>query len=287
MGTKRIDRGVVYGISGLPWLNEALVSAKSLKQVMPELPIELHIDRNTLEQLGGQQSLAPFFDFITVHPAPAHWRTLKFAALGSKRFSRTLFLDSDTYLTDGIGDLFDITDQFDIGIFPAPQRIHDQALKSRFFELFPTVPLLFPEHNTGVISFAHNQKTIEFLKQWELFYEEGLKKVGYTMDQASARVALYHSDLRIFSLPPEVNFRAMVPNIVKGKVRIIHAHGDLEAIAGEINNKEGMRIIVPNRNLLSGFLPKGLERVETFTNEQVDRQRDQIRATIEKLMNQQ
>jgi hypothetical protein len=189
------EKGVCYGISGLPWLKEVLVSAASMKKEMPELPLELHIDQETHHQLDRKQQLLSFFDFVSVHEVPKHWRTLKFSALKSRRFEKVLFLDGDTYITGDITGLFDLLDHFDIAAMPAPQRIHSQAIESGLFDLFPSVPEVFPEYNTGVISFRQNEKTAGLIKHWEELFEKGLQQKGYPMDQAALRVSLYHSDL--------------------------------------------------------------------------------------------
>ena len=76
-----LERGAVYGVSGLPWCAETLVSAKSLKRVMPGLPLELHIDRNTQSKLPEHINLEEYFDFVEVYDEFDHWRGPKFSAM--------------------------------------------------------------------------------------------------------------------------------------------------------------------------------------------------------------
>ncbi len=46
-----MERGIVYGVSHLPYLKETIYSAKSAKLHMPDIPTELHIDQETISQI--------------------------------------------------------------------------------------------------------------------------------------------------------------------------------------------------------------------------------------------
>ena len=50
------ERGVSYGVSGAPYIEETLVSAQSLKRCMPELPLSLVTDRLTADNTCGPSS---------------------------------------------------------------------------------------------------------------------------------------------------------------------------------------------------------------------------------------
>jgi len=254
----QLEKGVVYGVSGLPWLRETIVSAASLKRCMPDMPIELHIAKETTDLLSEEVDLSIFFDFIVIHDTYEHWRSLKFEALKSDRFGKILFLDVDTYITGRFDELFDVLDKFDITAMHAPQRIHPASIESGLYDLYPDVPISFPEYNAGVISFRRNKQVIDFIDQWFEFYERGRKEKNYFMDQPAFRVAMYHSDIRICALTPEYNLRAGVPNVVKGDIKIIHAHGYLEQLASSIDlYSEQIRVIMPQNEILFGMIPKG------------------------------
>lgn len=251
--------GAVYGVSGLPWMRELFTSSASLRRAMPELPQELFIDIETQGLLSEKIKLSTFFDYITVYEPHDHWRSAKFAALHSRRFEKSLFLDCDTYITDRLDELFELLDRFDIASLPAPQRIHRKAISTGLVELFPSVPVSFTEYNTGVIPFRRKEEFFNMVMHWQSLFKLGVREKGYRMDQASFRSATYHSDLRICPLIPEYNFRAGAPNVVKDKVKIVHAHGHLKAIAEIVNRKSGNhRIWTPRPELLYGFMPKGV-----------------------------
>ncbi|MBU0487749.1 MAG: hypothetical protein KKA07_11730 [Bacteroidetes bacterium] len=279
----QIERGVVFGVSNLPWLQETLLSAATLKRNMPELPIELHIDKRTAELLPDTINLESFFDFVCQFDSFANWRDPKFSALRSKRFSKVLYLDGDTYILDRLDELFDLLDNFDIAAMPAPQRIHSNSIACGLYDIFPTVPASFPEYNAGVMPFLSGQQFDEFVDYWQELYEQGFQQKKYRMDQAALRVALFHSKLRLCALTPEYNLRAGVPNVVKDKVKIIHAHGFLKEIDREANDLHPqIRVVKPNRELLFGFFPKGVQS-PVPSEEELKQQIADISTAVEKI----
>ena len=52
-----MEKGIIYGISGLPWLKETIISAISVKAHMPKVPIELHIDSETSNIISSKIDL--------------------------------------------------------------------------------------------------------------------------------------------------------------------------------------------------------------------------------------
>jgi len=243
--------GVVYGVTGADWAGETLSSIASIKAQMPELPVELHLDAATLEALDPA-FVQSNVDHVQVHRNFEHVRAVKFEALGSDRFDRTLYLDGDTFVADSIGELFELMDVFDLAAMPAPQRIHPRFAESGLDRLFPSVPSSFPEYNGGVIVFRRSPAFESCLAEWIRLYDLGRTERDYHMDQASLRVALYHGEPRIAALSPEYNFRAGIPNVVKGRVKIIHAHGNLPEIARRANAQTRGRALPAYSALLSG-----------------------------------
>lgn len=277
----QIKRGAVYGVSGLPYLQETLVSSASLRRHMPELRQELHIDSETMGFFPSG-SIESFFDFTEILSSLVHWRNPKFAAIKSERFRDVLYLDGDTYITDRLDELFDVLEQFQLAVMPAPQRLHPLALRDGLYDMNPPVPAAFPEYNAGVLLFRRESRVRQFLDDWEMRFEQGLREKAFRMDQASFRVTLYHSKLRYCALMPEYNLRAILPNVVKGRVKIIHAHGRLRHIATLANAKENhVRVLITPRNLLDGLAPRGV-RHQGKTEEQVE----EILALIETLRRQ-
>jgi hypothetical protein len=79
---------------------------------------------------------------------------------------------------------------------------------SDLFQEYKNIPYEFSEYNSGVIVFRNNSKTQQFFADWRRWFYETKNAVG-GWDQPSFRVALWNSDLRIHTLPPEFNVRSL------------------------------------------------------------------------------
>lgn len=257
--------GIVYGVSKLPWVNELLVSVASVKTHMPDVLVHIHMDEETLHSIPDVVDLNRFIDDIHIYDSEATFRSSKFSALANPPCDRNIFLDTDTYVHHPVYELYEALDRFDIGAMIAPQRIHGQSIEKDFYSHFKSVPLSFPEYNNGVVPFKKNDKYFRFMEDYQSVYLQGVEKAGYKMDQPSFRVALYHSEMRLYPLSPEYNFRANIVNVVKGKVKVIHGHGHLKTIALLANEKEeSIRVLPPRRELLSGKIPKGFHQQDNL-----------------------
>lgn len=259
--------GIVYGVSGLAWFAETIVSAISCKKHMPTIPIELFIDSTTHKQLQTSINCYDYFDYVTMYEDHNNWRSAKFKALQFSRFEKTLYLDNDTYITDTIEELFSLLNRFDIALMPSIKRINPKTTTEKFIEILPYTPLSFPEYNGGVFLFRKNEVVTSFLNLWIKLFKKTFRETEYKMDQMSLRAAIYHSAVSMTAITPEYNFIASKPNIIEGKIKIIHSHGSLEAINQQVNrNDKGIRMIPANRHLTVGMTP---EFATTSDNEKV------------------
>jgi hypothetical protein len=93
------------------------------------------------------------------------------------------------------------------------------------------------------------------VERWSALFAE-CRTIPFGMDQASFRSAVVTSRLRIATLPNNYNFRANIENGVAGAVKILHAHGDLERIAGHVNSPLSIRVYRPVAGEIDGFQPK-------------------------------
>ena len=240
------SRGVVYGVSGLPYAEETLRSARSVRRWMPELSLALHIDAATLDGVAGPE--AGLFDRVVRHDTFAHHRSAKFTALLASPFEETLYLDGDTLLAGRIDELFELLGRFELAASHAPQRLHPRSLAVDLYDLFPPIPAAFPELNTGVLPFRRGEVVTQLFERWLRYFERSVAEKGYRMDQPAFRAALYESDVRFYTLTQEYNFRANAAMVLNGPVKIVHAHGPLERIASNVNRHHGPRIYTPGRN---------------------------------------
>jgi hypothetical protein len=95
--------------------------------------------------------------------------------------------------------MFDLLDRFDIALAHAHMRNHKIACEPWRVSL----PKAFPQFNGGVLLYRWNNKTEQFCKDWSKYYHEA----GFRKDQVTLRELLWKSDLHLYILPPEYNFR--------------------------------------------------------------------------------
>ncbi len=248
-----MTNGIVYSISHPAWMPACLLSARSAVSKMPEVERELYLTHAVAAELSGNWK-APFDRVVTLDTA-RHFHRPRFEAMLQTGLDRALFIDADTFFVEPVHELFEMLDHFDVAAMPAPQYIHPLATEKGITDLMPHVPESLPEWNGGVIAARMTPEVMGWVEAWSSLFEQCMAS-GYQMDQASLRSSLVHSGLRIASLPNNYNFRANIAQVVARNVKILHAHGDLPAIARTINATSGIRTYSPDRRLIHGQFPK-------------------------------
>lgn len=211
------SRGVLYVATGKKYIDSAIHSARSVRKHNPELAIHLF---SNWEEYGFdfRKSPVPFTSFDTVD-SPHHHSKVDYSM--RTPYDRTLFLDADTIVLGDINSLFDLLDRFDIALAHAPNRT------TRLNNWKFTVPVSFPQFNTGVMVYNRSEKVMKFLQDWiEAYYQ-----AGFRSDQITFRELIWLSDLRVATLPPEYNLRQMKYLLLWGKreakPKILHPHQPL------------------------------------------------------------
>lgn len=224
-----MKEGILYVATGERFLKEACRSAARVKELMPSVPIALASD------LQGPKEL---FDHHLPITKPKFNFSDKIGPLLSTPFERTLFLDTDTWLCEPVPEMFAILDRYDVAMAHAPMR----------FTATSAVPPTFPECNSGVIAYQLNDRTHSFFALWEKLYQERLASTGVIDDQPSQRDALWLSDVSFAALPPEYNFRFIMPSFAgRGGVKILHGrHHDYEKITDILNRSGSPRVFLPD-----------------------------------------
>jgi len=225
-----MNRGILYVATGSRHLAEAVESAKSAKKHMPEIPVWLYCDKAPSDPHS--------FDEIRLVENPRHFFIDKIEPMKNSPFEQTLFLDTDTRVCLPITDLFDVLDRFDVAIAHAPMR-HDRS--------YP-VPNCFAEPNSGVIAYRKNPRVADMFDRWIAIYEEDLRTSPKPemVDQVHLRRALYESEVSLYILPSEYNFRSvMVGFCARQRVRILHGRGDMAAVETAVNRSTAMRAVFP------------------------------------------
>jgi len=232
--------GIYYIATGDHFVREAEISAQSVRDAMPDIPIAIATD------------VEPEFDYDYVIdiPDPEHGFVDQINNLHRSPFDRTLHFDTDIYVGSDVSDLFELLNRFDIAVAHNHNReVYDP----------PSVPDCFPEYNTGVIAYQNDGDLRGFTRAWKENYES-LVREDKTQNQPSFRKTLYESNLRVATLPPEYNCMVRYPGHVRNEVKIGHSRLlDIETPGAsksvnvtesinKLNKYKGHRLYVPNED---------------------------------------
>lgn len=205
-----MTEGFLYVATGNKYILEAERSAKSLKRHSKSARIALVTNKPLVSNL---------FDEIIIvdHENLSDWKSgLGFKVEGLLRspFEKTFFLDTDTYFTDDVHELFRALDFFDLLISHAPNDISKIKINDKKLEgLSP--------YNTGVIVYNNSEKIKSLFFHWRDLYSSKSEK--YSSDQPAFMEALLNHHIKIYVLSYIYNFRT--PSFITLpplKVKIIH-----------------------------------------------------------------
>ena len=129
-----MNNGVIYIATGDRYIDEAIVSAKSLKHNSPGIPVTI---------LTSKLIDCSCFDREILIESPAYNWQDKISQMYASPYKKTLFIDTDTFICADISHTFSLLDKFDLAAVHATFRENIYQVKG--------VPESFPEMNTGVI----------------------------------------------------------------------------------------------------------------------------------------
>jgi len=236
----KFTKGIVYIAVGDKFVKEAKISARTVMQHMPDIPITLMTDNDIT---------LPEFDSVIKIDEPRYDFGDQVYHLKKTPYDYTIFFDSDIYLAEPVYDIFNLLNSFDIAATQDQQNYSSERVELNKVE---TIPDCFPEYNSGVVAFRSNEKVENFFSEWENVYEE-VNSRGQIHNQAAFRVALYQSNLRIATLPWEYNCIFRQPGCVNGSVKIFHGrlydfdsiganrYADVEQAVAELNQRNDLR----------------------------------------------
>jgi len=226
---KQLPRGFLYVAVGQRYREEVVRSIESLRAHGNHEPIAVFTDGH-LGDLPG----------VIINPIRSSgygWLD-KVIGISQTPFERTVYLDTDTIVVDKVGELFDLTDRFDIA------AAHEHGYRGFQEE---QVPEAFFELNAGVIVYRWSRSMHTFMVRWQARHQEGNRLMPTTgrfrMDQPPFRYCLWKSDLKLYVLPAEYNYRSIFPGFARDRVKIFHGrHGDFEAVIKAVNSGTGARV---------------------------------------------
>jgi hypothetical protein len=187
--------GISYIAANEPWLSEVLHSAKSVKKHCKDINTTLFTNKIVK---------SAYIDSVNVDKNMKGTR-FKFNYLDKFTYEYNLYLDSDTEVRFDIKEIFSILDKFDIALCHCICRISD--IEYLRVNDYSKIPRSFCEFNGGLMLFRKTDAVKKFIKLWKHLYYKYEKDFGFSKDQLSLRVALWNSDLKIYTLPIEYNLQ--------------------------------------------------------------------------------
>jgi len=234
------EEGIMYIATGEKYINEANISASSVKKYT-DVPVIILTD-------SPSKINSEVFDYV--HPIKSANNDFgdSILSLDQTPFEKTLFLDTDTYVCGEISSIFDALDRFDV---IAAHNPGSRSAKKRG-GYHADVPEVFPQYNTGVVGFKSTDSVKSLFNSWKKIYQDTKENTKLNLNQPSFREALYNSNVRIGTLPSEYNFRIHHQGSVgfaADEVRIVHGRhpAGLKKIAQEINKEIDMRVYTPTK----------------------------------------
>jgi hypothetical protein len=227
-------KGVVYIATGRDYVEEACLSAKSLKT---------HNEGIHTTIFSDIVFKSPYFDQVRTFENPDYDFGDSVIDPDMSPYDRTIFIDTDTYICGDISDTFDLLDRVDLA------AAHNPGSRTAVHGGYEPqgIPDAFPQYNTGVLTFKDNPKTREFFSSWVSIYERNKAKMETGLNQPAFREALYKSDLQVATLPSEYNLRVRYDGSVgfmTDSVKVVHGRhpAGLPVVAERLNANEGMRV---------------------------------------------
>lgn len=207
-----MTEGILYVTAGEVYLDEAALSARTVKDAMPDVPVAIVADR---------APDADVFDEYLELPEPHYGWMDKVENLPRSPFEKTIYFDSDVYVEADVSELFALLDGFDVALAPDPFQhpvfdshpYHDQG-----GDLYAEEVRALTEYQAGVIAYRRSDAVDEMLADWRELYEPA----DHWSDQPSLRVAIARNDVRIHPLRAQYNYVPGLETVLSGEVKIVH-----------------------------------------------------------------
>jgi hypothetical protein len=239
---KTQKQGYMYIVNGEKYLEEAIISANSLRSVDPTA----HITLITNKRINSE-----IFDNIIIKPENA--KSLK-EKKGFKvkymykdsPYEKTFFIDSDTFFCDSCRELFDILDYFDMCIAQDPNAFNEIKVGGKLLKGYLA-------YNSGLIVFKKNRKNEKLFHNWYKFWNDHFER--YELDQPEFMMSLLTSDSKVYVLQSIYNCRTnFFTGICPKEVKLIHGrHNNFARIKSILNSKKGNRAWDPRKNRIYLF----------------------------------
>ncbi len=144
-------KGVIYTASGDRYVKEAIYSAKTLKKYNKSIGTTLFTSDINVS--------SPYFDNVIHQPPIKHPQKYKIENMLNSPYEYTLYLDSDTQITDKIEELFDFLLNYDLGV--------TNRVKCNWGHPVEFIDYIDETcYNGGFLLFKKNEKVNTFIQAW-------------------------------------------------------------------------------------------------------------------------
>ena len=232
-------------------------SARSLRRFHKTEPITLFTDQNNTSSVFSEVIRIPAVcnnsPYLRSKPAyPDQGIIAKALNLGRGETDNTIFLDIDTHICGSLQPVFDVlndTPGYDIAV------CIDEAYCYTGQAPGALIPKCVPRFNTGLVAYRNNEKTKRMFEDFVSIFCE--KENGATgNDENSFSAAVYRSDVRVLTLPPEYNCRFIFPFILREAAVVLHGRPNnttYEHIGEMINKNSGTYRVMYLDKVLSTY----------------------------------
>jgi hypothetical protein len=220
-----MTRGFLYTAFGERYLQEARISARSVKRHHPDtlvcLVTDLHLEPDG--EFDVIQPITPASDSEIFAPLDTGAYYRKIEQFGRSPFDLTVYLDSDTFVTAPLDGLFDLLLRFDLLVTLDGNAEVNYAFEQTD-EPFTRIPKAFGCFNAGVLAYRKSPQTLDFFQQWSRNYQQHVQRHTVN-DQPAFRLTLFESSLRYHILPVTFNWFSWIPYFIPSGGRIMIMHG--------------------------------------------------------------
>jgi len=252
-----VQKGYLYVAAGDKYIQEATISAKSLRQVDKDADITLVADREV------NSDLLNLFNDIKIRSCiqtPLERKAFRAKSVyDDSPYQKTFHIDTDTYFYENCQALFELLDYFDI-CMTAGNRTTDVYINEQLLRGYAS-------YNAGFFLYRKNSKTEYLFHEWRRNYEKKIRE-GFTRpegDQASFMRALLKSEVRVHILPHVWNTRLPFYNVLNDSVKIIHGRSDdFEKLRLKLNESTSHRCWDPVHQRCLYRKPSTLSKIKKY-----------------------
>jgi len=194
------DNGVVYLAFGSVFVAKALYSAETTKRFNPDVGICIVAN----VEFPGKAAV-PFWNesvdqWVFLDEPAENNRKYKTNIIRYTPFSKSIYIDCDTFITGSLSHAWTFLDHFDICL-----RLQEGKQKHTHLEEYEVLPGIntpyLPHWNGGVVLFKKNERVESFFDSWQKNFNDS----GLEFDQPSLVRTLFESNVRCLSLDTRWN----------------------------------------------------------------------------------